>query len=747
MILESISQKDRALPHASMEDDNDFIDLRRIWRAIWSRKWSILTLVLVVTLLTSLLMMSIKPLYKASATVMIEPKGNQPLTFQPITDQSSGISEFLQTQLSLIQSRGVAEKVVRDLRLTEHPDFDPRQQPQPLINIAGLIKRFSIDSLIPGAVPSGDNEDKPMTDAEIFDAVTQNLMQRTEVWAEGKSQLVNVAVEMPDRLTAAMVANALAQSYIEKQLESQMEMSLASTNWMNTRLTELRATLQSAEDKLQAYREAEGLVDVGGVSTISANTLSVTGDRMIDARRARAEAESQYRQVETMRKAGLDRLTSVPAVLSNPLIQQFKAEEARARAKVEELSRRYGENHPSMIAARSDLSAAKASLQTQVDQVVAGIERNYQLAVANENSLDSSFNKNKAQIQDISRKEFKLRELQRDVDSNRTLYDTFMTRMQETAATSDMNSSNARIVDTAIAPIEPSAPNKRLIIVIAAFMSLVVGIGLALLLDVINNTFKSPEDVETKLNLPVLGIVPLIPKKSRVQIAHQFEQSQDKRFCEAIRTIRTSVMLSDMSQPHKVVVITSSVPGEGKSAVAANLAFAMGQLERVLLIDADLRRPTLAKSFDFPVGAPGLANLIAGTAKAEDCIHTVGKVDMLPAGVVPPNPLELLASPRFAKFLEVTRERYDRIIVDSPPSQAVSDATLLSTFANAVIYVIKSESTAIPLAQKGIGQLLQSGAPLTGVVLNQVDVQKAAKHGSYSGYYDHYGYSNGEEKA
>lgn len=737
--MNSPIQPDRPWLLHAPEDDSDYIDLTRIWRAIWSRKWSILSLVLAITMLTTLVVMKMVPTYKAVATLMIESKGTQLLSFQPVYDSSGQLSEYLQTQLGLIESRDVAQRAVRALNLTEHPDLDPRQQPPPLIDVRGALKSLQ-NSLF--ADPADEFAvDPPLTEAEVFDLVTDAFMQRTSAWVEGKSQLVQISVEMSDRLTAAQAANALANSYIESQLEARMDMSVTASTWMNQRLAELRTSLQESEDRLQAYREAEGLVDVDGVATISANELSLTGDRMIDARRQRAEAESQYRQVQAMRKAGWERLASVPAVLGHPLIQQFKAEEARARAKVEELSRRYGDLHPAMLAARSDLGAASASLQSQVEQVVAGIERNYQLAVANENSLRASFNSNKEQIQDIARKEFKLRELQRDVDSNRTLYETFMTRLRETTATADLGTTNARIVDLALPPIEPSAPKKKLIIVIALALATLVGLGLALLLDVLNHTFKSSEDVESKLNLPVLGIVPLLPKKQLKQAPHLFEKGQDKGFCEAVRTIRTSLMLADMHNPRQVLVITSSVPGEGKSLVAANLAFAAGQLQQVLLVDADLRRPTLAKSFDFPAGAPGLANLMAGTAKVEDCIRRVGNVDMLPAGVVPPNPLELLASPRFAKFLEMAKGRYERIIVDSPPSQAVSDAILLSTFADAVIYVVKAEGTAIPLVQKGVGQLLQSGASITGVVLNQVDVKKARKYDKYSGYYDHYGYS------
>lgn len=742
--MESNTQiAERNLIAQRQDVDDDEIDLLKLWQTIWYRKWGIISLVLVVTMVAILAVLAVTPIYRAAATLMIEQKGAKVVSIEQVYGLEGAGSEYLQTQFELLKSRALAERVVRQLNLTTHPEFDPRQQPEPLIDIKGLLANFDFHKVVPATLP-GDLEDpEALTEAEIFDEVTRAFMERVTIAPQGKSQLVQVQVEMADANTAAIAANALANGFIESQLEATMDMSLTATTWMNSRLGELRTKLKDSEDRLQAFREAENLVDVDGVATISAAELSLTGDRMIDARRQRAEAESQYRQVQAMRGGGWERLATIPAVLGHPLIQQFKAEQAKAQAKVEELSKRYGPRHPAMTAARSELSAAQGSLRGQVEQIVAGIERNYQLAMANENSLQASFNANKSQIQEISRKEFQLRELQREVDGNRALYDTFMTRLKETAATADLETANARVVDPATVPTAPVKPKKALIVAIAALLALFAGVGLTLLLEALNNTFKSTEEIENRLNLPVLGILPQLKVKERGELARMFTSDKEKSFSESIRTIRTGVVLAGMDHPHKVMVITSSIPGEGKSTVSVNLAFALGQMERVLLIDADLRRPTLAKSFEFPVGTPGLANLIAGTARLEECIQQVDGIDMICAGTVPPNPLELLSSPRFAKAVEVLKSKYDRVIIDSPPTQAVSDAIVLSTFADSLLYVVKSASTHIPLVEKGVGQLLQNNAPVKGIVLNQVDIKKAKRYGySYGGYYDYYGYSN-----
>jgi capsular exopolysaccharide synthesis family protein len=731
---------ERVLPFRSHHEDEDVIDLKKLGETLWQGKWNILALIVIVTMLAVVAVLNVTPQFRANSILLIEDKHPPVLSFSQILDTSDGGSEYLQTQLALLQSRGLAERVVRKLNLTDEPLFDPRQHAESAFAPKAILRKLGLADLIPGLVPEDDANAGP-TEAQVFDIVTQRLRDEIEPALLGKSKLMAIGVELPNPELAAKIANAVAEGFIDSQLDASLDVSLATTNWMNSRLEELRGKLKTAEDTLQKYRESEGLVDVDGVATISANELSMTGTKMIDARRARAEAESQFRQVQSLSTAGdLDRLASVPAVLGHPLIQQFKADVARAQAKVEEMSRRYGDKHPAMVAARSDLSAATASLQAQVQLVVAGIERNYQLAQANENSLRSSFNSNKAQIQDISRKEFKLRELQREVDTNRSLYETFLTRLKETAATSDMNSANARIVDRAIVPTKPSKPKKPLIVSIAAVLAAVLGIGLTLLFEAMNNSFKSTEDVESKLNVPVLGVVPLVPKKNRHQVAHLFEDNVNKAFSESIRTLRTSLVLTDLDSPRKIVLVTSSVPGEGKSSIASNLAFSVAHIEKVLLIDADLRRPTMARNFDFPVGTPGLANLIAGTAKLDECIRTVGNVDMMPAGMVPPNPQELLSSARLTNILELLKTRYQRIIIDSPPTMAVSDSKLLATSCDALIYVVRAEHTSIPMVQKGMGQLLQNNAPITGVVLNQVDLSKTSKYGySYAAYYENYG--------
>jgi uncharacterized protein involved in exopolysaccharide biosynthesis/Mrp family chromosome partitioning ATPase len=740
--------------HQQPGDESDTLDLLHVWRVVWSAKWNIAWLVVLSCALAIAVLSFITPQYIGSATLLIKDKSPPVLSFPQAAETGGGATttDYLQTQLALLQSRDLAERAVRKLGLTTHPVTDPRQQSQSWFTPRHWLAELNRGQWLPwlDLLPPPK---PPATEEDIFNDVTQNLMLHTAVKFVGKSQLIEIEVELPDPALAAAAANALAQGFIDSQQDTSLKSSQNNTSWMNTRLVELRDNLRVAENKLQAYREEQGLVDVDGVATISANELQMTGNRMIDARRNRAEAESQYRQAQSLSNGDISRLSSVPAVLSNPLIQQFQADLAKAQAKVEELSGRYGPKHPALISARSEQRTAANSLRLQVQQVVAGIERQYQLAVASEDALRKAFNSNKAQIQEIASKEFQLREYQREVDSTRALYETFVTRLKETAATSDMDSAKARIVDPAIIPLEASKPRKTLIVAIVALVAGVIGIALAFLFDMLSNTFKTDDTVESLLNVPLLSVVPLVVKKSRRQLARLFEDNDHPRFCETIRNLRTWLMLQSSEEPSQVVLVTSSVSGEGKSTIANNLACSLVPLERVLLIDADMRQPTLSLNFDFPPENPGLANVMAGTARLEDCIRTVGNLDMLPAGCLAPSRLDpfdaprlksaagtlnavaqppaqdLLSSPRLGRMLEVLKTRYRHIIIDSPPAEIVSDALLLAQYSDAVIYVVKAQSTPVGQVRKGIAMLQQGQAPVFGVVLNQVDLRKARKYG------------------
>ena len=303
---------------------------------------------------------------------------------------------------------------------------------------------------------------------------------------------------------------------------------------------------------------------------------------------------------------------------------------------------------------------------------------------------------------------------------------------------------HARILDRARVPGAPVKPNKRLSITLAFILGIMLGCGIAILLDMLDNTVKSPDDVQDKLHVPLLGTLPKM-KTNKTGEFDQFWQQPRGQFAEALRTIRTGVVLSGLDNPAKIIVVTSTVPGEGKSTVALNLGAALAQMENTLVIGADLRRPSLAKKCKLTPNHPGLTHFVSGSAKLDDCIEHLPELNLyvMPAGIIPPNPLEMISSKKFVQALKYLREKFDRIVIDSAPVQAVSDALILASNADSVIYVVKADATSATQAQKGIASVVASNEPLTGVVLNMFDPKKA--HGYGNKYYQYSNYYQTEE--
>ncbi|WP_415893557.1 GumC family protein [Neptuniibacter sp. PT8_73] len=716
----------------------DVIDLREYWLTISRHKWGILGFAFLVTLLTILIVFSMRPVYRATATLLIEAQEAQVVSIEEVYGLDSGNQEYFLTQFEILKSRKLAESVMRKLDLANHPEFNEK----PAFS-------FNWRDLLPLELPDGGVEP---SEEDLFQSKLGQFRQKITVSPVRKTQLVKVTYESYSPVMAAEVANAIGQAYIESNLEAKLEVTMQASTWLSDRLGYLRDELRVAEKQLQAYRDQEGIVGEKGGLDIASKELDLVSTKLVESRRDRLELQGVYDQIQKIGKRNPRKLELLPAVLQHPLVQTMKESVAEKQLKKSELAKRYGAKHPKMVAVNSELNIAYRSLNQQIVSVVNGIENQYKAALASEKSLENSLAATKGSMQDLSRKEFKLRELQQDVDTKRALYDTFFTRFNETSATGDLRTANARIVDPAVKPQLPAKPNKKLIVVLAFVVSVMFGVVFAFLLKALDNTVKTAADIEGKLGETMMGLLPLLKRKDVKHPSYsEYLEDSQSAFAESVRTIRTGVVLSALDNPHKVLAVTSTMPGEGKTSTAINMAYSLGQMERVLLIDADMRRPSLAKALGFDPRIPGLSNLVAGTSKLEDCIHhhETSGIDVLTAGIIPPNPLELLSSERFAKALSVLETKYDRIVIDTAPTQAVSDALVLAPKVGAMIYVVKADSTSYQQAKAGLKRLKDINAPLIGVVLNQVNTKKASKYygADYGGYYDTYGYTEENKNA
>jgi len=713
------------------DDPEETLDLVRYWRAVNRNKWRIAALVGAVAVLALLYAHGLQSVYRATATILVETSKPKVVSIEDVYSGSVGSYEYLYTQAGILQSRELATRLVRELKLAQNSVYAPRADAKPWY---ARILPASVMSPKPVVPPSPDVVERGLA-AAIQGAIDVKPIRN--------SQLLQISFESTDPHLAAQVPNALAELYITADMEARFKMRERATAFLTEQSEALKKKLVASEKALQEFREREKILDIKGLSLGGATReIEQLTTSLIEARRTRAEAEAALSQVKGVRVAdGSVAVEALPAVLRNPLVQRAKDQLADAERRVADASKRYGTEHPRMIAAQAELRAAQENLERQVRVVIASIRKEYEAARANEAATARALERAKGDVQSLNRKGFQLAALEREVSTNRQLYDLFMQRSKETDVSSELQSAVARVIDPAVVPTSPSGPNKRRIVLIAVFMALLLGMSLAVLIERLDNTVKTSHETEAKLDLPTVGVVHKTRVKRDQHIERLFLEDAGTAFAEDIRTLRSGVLLSGLDSPQKTVLVTSSLPGEGKSTVAANLAFALSHVKKTLLIDADMRRPQMGQILGIPPNTPGLSSLVTGELGPDKCVFTMKGSDLyvLTSGRIPANPLELLSAHRFVGVMDMLKGLYEAIVIDSAPVQMVSDPLVISQVASAVLYVIKADDTPYPVARQGIRRLQRVNAHVLGVVLNQLDIAKAEKYyGEYSGYGSRY---------
>ncbi len=777
------------------------LDLQHYIRILRKNKWPITAFTALVTALAVYYVITATPIYRATSTLLIESQKANIVSVEELYGIENENQDYYQTQFELLKSRGLAQQVVARLGLYDHPElngqhFEVETIADPLsgdtgaqeegaaakvvATVNGLLGKIGIGSpestvtdaagtetsqlsmaanqgTAGGAVLTA--EEQQLSDQNRRDAVVQRFMARLSIAPVRKTKLVKISYESADPVLAARIANAVGEQYITSYLDAKMELTSQASEWLTERLSSLKQTLDASEQRLLQFKQENGLVDVdGSVGRLNEQELLLTTTELAEARRQLSDASDMYREVQGLR-SNFDVLQTLPSIQADPLVRSVKIEQGQRQRELDELLNRYGNRHPKVIDARSRVDSLNGTLSGHIQRAVGAIEKDFQLARQRVASIEQTLAVGKQEIQSIGTKKFELDSLEREVATNRDLYNTFFSRMSEAKSADGLESANARVSDPAITPRNPVKPQKQLIVALAALASLLFSMLMAFLYEQMDDTIKSTSDVEDKLKVKLLGIVPLLKGGffNRTQVlpldprtVHEYDRKGT--FTEAVNTARTAVCINDSERPTKVIMVTSSVPGEGKSTTSINLAYSLSKLEKVLLIDCDMRRPTIAKAINLDAKAEGLSNLIADPSSAKNCIRrrAMDTLDVLPSGQLPLQPLELLASNRFAKIIEQLSEHYDRIVLDCAPTQAVSDALVLSKVSDAVVYCVKSHDTSIDLVRRGLQRLEQVGAPVAGVLITQVDIDKIQSYGGdyyYQGYYDYYGYSDKDKSA
>jgi capsular exopolysaccharide synthesis family protein len=684
-------------------------DINEIWRIVTKWWWLITGIAIACLLAAIVISLMITPQYRAKASIEVNPEGVQVVGKEIGEVQPTQVNnrEFLNTQVGLLKSRSLAERVARSTNIANDATmFDP-EQPR-------LAREGAAARLVQGSVTIAPQRD---------------------------SSLIEIAIEGPNPDLAAKLANAYADNFIQSNMERRYEATSYARNFLQQRIAAVKTRLEQSERQLVAYAKAQGIitlaVDTGGTGSvrqeqsIDAATLIQTNNALAQAKSDRIAAEQRYRQ-----GAGAQ---SRAAAISDPTVQALGQQRASLEAQYQQKLALFKPEFPEMVQLRSQIDSLDKQIARQRSSVSgsasSSLQADYQAALARENALQAKVNEGKAGLMALRERSIQYTILQREVDTNRSLYDALLQRFKEVGVAGGVGANVVSVVDRAEAPAAPFKPNLPLNIAIGLCVGLLLGLGTAFSIEWIDDTVKTPDDVSTKLGLASLGVIPGVGKGVAVR-----EQLEDPRsqVSEAYQSVRTALQFSTDHGVPRSLLVTSTRASEGKSSTALALAQTLASLgATVLLMDADLRKPT----FRGPSStSKGLSSLLAGSDKVADCIHPtqMERLFLLPSGPIPPNPAELLATGRFKEILEEALARFDHVIIDSPPVLGLADAPMLASSTEGTLMVIEAGAIRRAAALNAVNRLRASEARLMGAILTKFNALKV-------GYGYGYGYGYGED--
>ncbi|MCP4344730.1 MAG: polysaccharide biosynthesis tyrosine autokinase [Desulfobacterales bacterium] len=731
------------------------IDLRAYLNVLLKRKWIIISVFTLAVLIAFVQARRVVPFYSGTARIVIEQRTANPVTVHEVMTIDTGSRAYLMTQLKIIQSRSVAAEVIRRLDLENEPNFFPK----PVDDVFAKITKWynetvqscknQITSLLntgkkAEATSINTDERQSIEDDEVPSWLISAFIGRIGVYPIKETRLVDVSFSAPDAMLAARVVNELVQTYIDLNLENKLKATQDAARWLTDRVEEERIKVEKAEIALLTYKdEKEIITDLSGSSgNIAAQELARLNAQVVEFESSRVEAETRYKQARALQK-NPEMLDSIPEVINNELIREIKKLEMSLYNRMSELSKKYGRNHPQMIAVESELAELKSRMSGEVKRIVNSLQNDYKLALTKEKSMKRVLEQQKRKILDLNKKAIQYRVLQRQSQSAKNMYDLLLTRLKETSLSEEIKTGNIRIIDKAEISYGPVNIWTKRKVRNAMVLGLIIGIGLAFLLEYLDNTIKFPEEIKNRIGIPYLGPVPVFEKSDTESLGDLITVHSPKSTAsESFRGIRTGILFSSPDAEPHIIMVTSAGPSEGKTLCASNLAVTMAQAgSKVVIIDCDMRRPRVHKVFDLGRDI-GVSTVLIGANEIDEVVVPTGidNLNIIPCGPIPPNPSEILGSKKMISFLEELKKEYTRIIIDTPPITAVTDAAVLSNQTDGVMVVIRAGDTPRQIVENGVAKLKAVNAHILGGILNAVETGKDSYY-----YYHHYYYYYGED--
>ncbi|MGI9492828.1 MAG: GumC family protein [Geminicoccaceae bacterium] len=724
----------------------DELNLREMWRALMRRKWIFVATVLLVTGCIYIYCKQQTPLYTSTALIQVQGQDTNILALDAVVEDLIADPATIESEIERLNSRAFVRRVVQQLALEKNSEFNPAlsgaQDSGSLLEFLDITRYLSADWLREligdeSRLVDDDAGPKERLSAEL-EGVVDRFSSRFDVEQSGRSYVIALSITSRSPRTAALIANGVAEQYLQAQVDSKYQASEKAIKWLGTRIEELRGQVLEAEAKIVEYRSKNNIVDTNNGSPLSLQ-LTQLNTQLALSQAQRAEAEARLAQTKSLLTNGGTK--EAAKVLTSPLLAELRIQETSLVRRLSELGSEFGDNHPRILNVQGELQTVRDKIEDEVRRVVQDLENEVAVAKAREVELQSNLTGIQGQSSTVELAQVELRDLTREAETNRQLFETFLTRFREIVEQQELQEADARIMSAADIPSKASSPRTKLVTLIAFAGSMILGSLLVFLLERwdSNYGFRSAEEIQS-LGLRALALVPDLSRKETngIPAEEYILERPNSAYAEALQRIRTSLFLTDTRNPPKSVLITSSVPLEGKSTIASALARQSARSGlKVILVDADLRRPRLHEVIGMP-NQNGLSEVLTGRANPETAIHRDEKsgLDFLPAGFGSVSPPDLFRSSTMKILLEEMTAYYDMVIIDSPPVAAVSDSFTLSGIVDKSIYVIRWEETPRNVALAGIRQMLESGGDVAGIVLSRVDIKKHARYGyADSGHY------------
>jgi capsular exopolysaccharide synthesis family protein len=740
------------------------IDLLEYWRVIVKRKWVLGTFAAVLVVFVAVLSFTATPLYRATATILIDEPNTSLVNIQDVLNssgyyQTDYLGTYFNTQLKLLTSRSLAERVAKRLNLGARPEIRTARTSatSPVQAIKGFLSlRWVFPAKKSSAAGGAPGASSPSYAFAVMDGLGITPVPET--------RLVQVSYTSSHPVLAADIVNALVEEFVSYSVETRYEATKQTSEFLSETIAQLREDLKRKEEDLQKYGEEKKLLFLNDKESTVVNKFSDVNSAFTEAQIDRFKKEALYRELK-----GLN-INALPESVNNPVIQALKASYSQAKSDYEEKSKFYRPDYPEMVKLKARLDSTTNALEEEIRKAVGAAEADYRAALNKEKSLQGLLDSQRTDVVRMNNNAILYRSLQIEVDNLRNLLSTLVSKQNEIQVSSQLGglrTSNIKIVDRALVPASPFTPNVRRNLMMALLLGLFVGLGLVFFVEYVDNTVKGPEDVEKLTGLPSLGIIPylaadglkrksspygnyqysygaegeareeILPEVSEIElINHLFPKFS---IAEDYRTVRTSILFSHADSSPKTVCFTSAMPQEGKTATVSNMAISFAQLEgKVLLIDADLRKPRLHKVFQTR-NLVGLSGFLTGKLDFDEAIMktSIENIWIIPSGPHPPNPAELLNSKRMRDLLAKVKDRFDTIIIDTPPVLAVIDPVIVSSLADCTVFVVQAGKTTRRALAKAVDEVRKAKAEIIGVVFNEV---KLGRQGLNAPYYHYYQY-------